>query len=301
MFSKEYADADAVGEGDADGVYTFLGGANGKLVEMAGLPTNANHRGVLVGPAKFGGVKGTFNGVPGTFSSDGDVTELTVGVTDMGEATWDSALNLNFKPDSATANVMKADDTYMNLGWWLNENTDGGLDPMVAVWATGTPYQDAKMGGLIGKATFMGIAAGKYTHKTINSIEGGHYNASAKLVADFGDDTAQGTLTGTIDGFMQDGQPIGSGWKVELGAASDPKMGATILSGAVANTNNGALGTFGTQETAGTWNAMFHDNSRTDEMPGAVGGTFHVGQIGHPINMIGAFSASNQEADGPAN
>ena len=123
----------------------------------------------------------------------------------------------------------------------------------------------------------------------------------------------QGTLTGTIDNFQQDGQSLGSGWKVELGAAAaaadgngvltfDPKAGATITSGAVAAVPNGALGTFGTQKTMGTWSADFQDNSsRNDTMPGGVTGTFHVGETGHPINMIGAFGASNQEADLPAN
>ena len=71
--------------------------------------------------------------------------------------------------------------------------------------------------------------------------------------------------------------------------------------GAVADTENGAMGTFGTQKTMGTWNANLVDDSRVDDMPGGVTGTFHVGETGHPINMIGAFAASNQEADQPAN
>ena len=293
LFSKEYGDDDDDAEADKDGVYTFDDddvADKGKLVEMAGLPTHASHDGVQVGP--YGGVKGKFNGVPGTFSSDAD---LRVKVNPMGEATWTG--NLNFKPDSATAMVMRADDTYMNLGWWLNENTEvGTLVPMVAAWptGTGTGYDAGRITSLIGKATFMGIAVGKYTHKTINSIEGGHYNASAELVADFGAQAdAAKTLKGTIDGFMQDGQPIGSGWKVELEAAD-------ILAGAVAAEAGAvASGTFGTQKTNGTWTAMFDDASRKDSMPGAVGGTFRVGESGHPINMIGAFSASNQEADMP--
>ena len=147
------------------------------------------------------------------------------------------------------------------------------------------------------------------THKTINSIYGGHFNADAELVANWGDENAEGTLTGTIDNFQQDGTPIGSGWKVELGAAAtgtplafDPKMGATITGdGTVADTENGALGTFGDQKTMGTWNATLVDDSRNDNMPGGVTGTFHVGQESHPVNMVGAFAASNQEADQPRN
>ena len=303
-FSVKYADNDADTDVGKDGVYTFPAGEKGELVEMDGLPTHASHAGVRVGPAfGGGGVRGKFNGVPGTFSSDESITTLTVGVTPTGDAIWTGG-NLNFKPDSATAKVMTADDTYMNLGWWLNENADGDLVPMVAAWDTSPPDSPAlTMNTLTGTATFMGIAVGKYTHKTINSIEGGHYNASAKLLADFGEVAAAGTLRGTIDGFMQDGQLIDSGWKVELGAASgadafNPKMGAGISDGG-AVVDQEALGTFGTQKTAGTWAAMFHADSRRDSMPGAVGGTFHVGEDGHPINMIGAFSASNQEADLP--
>ena len=303
-FSKRWAAA------MVNGTYTFAEGTSGKYVSMEGLPTHVSHDGAPVDHRI--GVRGMFNGVSGKFTSDADIQDLTVGVDGKGVPSWDG--NLNFVPDSATATVMKADDAYMSLGWWLNEAADGTLDPMVAAWATGGMYVATdKLAALEGEATFQGIAVGKYTHKTVNDITGGHFNADAKLVADWGDATDPGTLTGTIDGFMQDGQPIGSGWKVELGAESaipvggtvavfDPKMGAEImLTGAVEDTENGAMGTFGTQKTMGTWNANLVDDSRVDGMPGGVTGTFHVGETGHPINMIGAFAASNQEADQPAN
>ena len=82
---------------------------------------------------------------------------------------------------------MMPDTNYMNLGWWLHEAANGDLDPMVAAWAAGEGYdkcQDDWL-ALIGKATFQGIAVGKYTHKSVNDITGGHFNADAKLVADF--------------------------------------------------------------------------------------------------------------------
>ena len=235
-----------------------------------------------------------------------------VSVDSDGNPTWTGALL--FKPDSATASVMMPDTSYMNLGWWLSMDTDGEIDGVtVAAWATGDPYTTTNLAALVGKATFEGIAVGKYTHKTINSISGGHFNADAMLVADWGDGTAEGTLRGTIDNFMQDGESFGSDWKVELSAARtgdgttaspyvfNPMMGAPIASGGdtVANTDNGARGTFGTQVTWGTWNAAFVDDSRNDTMPGGVTGTFHVGQTAHPINMVGAFAASNQETDLP--
>ena len=287
-----------------NGKVLLVEASHAKLIGIGGLPTHASHAGVEVGPVN--GVRGTLAGAAGTFTSDTGTISVGISATD-GSPTWTG--NLHFKPDSTTATVMMPDTTYMNLGWWLNEMENGDLDPTVAAWATGTAYAEGnKMAALIGKAKFNGIAVGKYTHKTINSIYGGHFNADAELVADFGDTTAQGTLTGTIDNFMQDGTPIASGWKVELGAAAagdplafDPKAGATITSGAVEDTNNGALGTFGNQKTMGTWNATFVDNTRNDNMPGGVVGTFHVGEESHPVNMVGAFAASNSEKDQPKN
>ena len=277
---------------------------HGMLVDMAGLPTHASHDGVDVGPVN--GVRGTLAGAAGTFTSDSGTVLVGISATD-GSPTWTG--NLFFKPDSATVTVMMPDSTYMSLGWWLTEMENGDLDVHVAAWGSGADYVTTNLGALIGKATFEGIAVGKYTHKTINDINGGHFNADAMLVADWGDATDEGTLRGTISGFMQDGQPLASGWKVELGAAAtgdplafDPMTGADItVDGEVGNTENGALGTFGTQKTMGTWNAMLVDNTRNDSMPGGVTGTFHVGQTSHPINMVGAFAASNQEADQPDN
>ena len=255
-----------------------------------------------------------FNGVAGKFTSTG-ATDFTVGVNAEGVPTWTGMLN--FTPDSGTSMIMMDDDNYQSLGWWLSMDADGVIDNVeVAGWATttGDPYDIGVLNALVGKATFEGIAVGKYTHNTVNSIYGGHFNADATLVADWGeDDTAAGTLTGTISGFMQDGQSIGSGWKVELGAAPeggaafDPMAGATITPddtddtvAVIAGIANSALGTFGNQKTMGTWNAALV-GSRNDAMPGGVTGTFHVGEQGHPINMVGAFATSNQEADLPDN
>ena len=305
-FSTKWATADGATAAARDGTYTFTDGASGKYVDIPGLPTNVNHDGVPVGPVN--GVQGSFDGVSGTFTSASGNTALTVGVNVDGVPTWGG--DLNFEPDSPTAGVMQDDDAFLNLGWWLEEAANGDLTVDVTAWATGPAYGQAKLAPLLGKATFTGIAVGKYTHKTINSIEGGHFNADAELVAAFGNNTDLGTLTGTISGFMQDGTPVGSGWKVELGAAAattgdastfDPNAGASIATNSVAidDTADGALGTFGTQKTLGTWGAMFVGNSRNDEMPGGVVGQFHIGVASHPVNMVGAFAASNQEADEP--
>ena len=271
--------------------------AHAKLIDISGLPTHPSHAGVQVGVTN--GVKGTLAGADGTFTGASAAIEVQVDAD--GVPTWTG--DLLFKPDSATATVMMPDTSYSSLGWWLTEAANGDLTPEVAAWAS-----DDYSGTLptVGTATYAGIAVGKYTHKTINSISGGHFNADAELEAAF--DTGGTTITGTIDNFMSDGESIGDGWKVELAntqsdaASFDAAAGATIASGAgLTAAAYSARGTFGTQTTPGTWTAQFVDDSRNDAMPGGVVGTFQIGELAHPINMIGAFAASNQEADMPDN
>ena len=191
---------------------------------------------------------------------------------------------------------MQADASYMSLGWWLTEGADGALTPEVAAWSS-QDYGEDKTLPTVGKATFAGIAVGKYSHKTINDIYGGHFNADAELVATFA--SGGTTITGTIDNFMSDGESTGDGWKVDLASAADPNTGASIAANTDVENVVGARATFGDQKTMGVWNAEFVGNSRNDNMPEGVVGTFAIGESSHPVNMVGAFAASNQEADQP--
>ena len=302
-FNKRFA---SIAQTGADaGQYRLSVTDHAKLIEISGLPTHASHTGLAVGTTN--GVKGKLAGASGTFT--GNSVEITIGISATdGSPTWTG--NLDFEPDSATATVMMPDTSYSSLGWWLTEAANGDLTPEVAAWASdvygdGTGDADKSL-PTVGSATFAGIAVGKYTHKTINSISGGHFNADAELEADF--DTGGTTITGTIDNFMSDGESIGDGWMVELAntqsdaASFDPAAGATIAEGdGLTAAAYSARGTFGSQKTPGTWTAQFVDDSRRDAMPGGVVGTFRIGETAHPINMIGAFAATNQEADLPQN
>ena len=294
-FNKRFASIAQTG--DDAGQYRLAVADHGKLIKISGLPTHPSHAGLAIGTTN--GVKGSLAGASGTFTGNSAEISIQISATD-GSPTWTG--DLDFKPDSATATVMMPDTSYSSLGWWLTEAANGNLTPEVAAWSS-----DAYTGTLptVGKATYAGIAIGKYTHKTINSISGGHFNADAELEATFGSTT---TLTGTIDNFMSDGESIGDGWKVELAnthtqtdaTSFDADAGATIGQGApVAAAAYSARGTFGSQTTFGTWTAEFVDDSRKDTMPGGVVGTFRIGDTGHPVNMVGAFAASNQEADLP--
>ena len=308
-FNQKYSGIDA----DEDGVYELLSDEHGELVDIPGLPTHASHDGVAVGPVQ--GLRGTFDGVPGTFKGDGD-SGTVVGVNAAGNARWtddNSTSELSFTPDSNTASVTVRDSSYLNLGYWLTTATDGSITPHVAGWASeGLDAYDGSsgeknFGALVGKAAFAGIAVGQYTVRNVDSIEGGAFNADVALEVDFGTDSENGGVTGTIDGFMSNGEALDSSWKVLLAGYRpnedfDPDYAADIrvTSGVVATDGQGKA-TFGTQTLQGDWIANFLDGSRNDDMPGAVAAHFRFDTLGAPdhVNMIGTFVATNQEADLP--
>ncbi len=320
-FNLKWGPADS----NSDGLYDLKADDHGELVSLAGVPTNPNHKPLVVGPVQ--GLRGTFDGIPGTFTGTGG-TGTNVNIDTDGNPTWDNS-KLKFTPDDNTAAVTVADGTYMNLGYWLTEAESGAITPEVAAWVTTdeAPYAIADglsleaARGLIGKATFKGIAVGQYTHATVTAIEGGAFQADATLVAEFGNaptPLAFGTLNGTIDRFMANGQPIGSGWKVEMGYVAsksrfDPESAMSLTSLLIGSRLRiltgwpqspgefNARGTFGSQQTFGYWGSMLLDASRNDDLPGAVGGSFHIGEPGHPIRMMGAFAATNQVPDLPDN
>ncbi len=278
-----------------------------KQVGLSGLPSNPNHDGVIIGTAPMAG---TFHGVAGHFVASTETIEVRVTSTsdDTPQIHGTPTGVLHFRPSSATATVMVDDRFYMNLGWWLTTHDDDGInDVRVRAWVLGeselTVFPPAEFDDLLDKATFQGIAVGKYTYQQAETIEGGHFNADAELVADFDDGETPGTMTGTIDNFMQDGESIGDGWKVELAASPgedasfSASTGAVIAATGASHQAGGAQGTFGNLKVPGAWRASFVGAERNDDLPAGVIGEFHIGQPNASINMVGAFAAENQVPD----
>ena len=179
-----------------------------------------------------------------------------------------------FTGSRAAVEAEEADpnDDYLLLGIWLDE-APGGADTFGA-FADGGPGH-AFMGGnvdaLEGTATYEGKAVGAH-HKTGMGIN--WFDADAMLTAKFGDETAAGTIEGTIDNIRVNGgeamdDPI---HLVETTIAA----GANIFDGNAVKGMQSGVGQ-ATHEFNGTWSGgFFGDGAEATEHPMSVAGTFGV-------------------------
>ena len=240
-------------------------------------------------------IRGMFNGASGeyrctaaTATSCGSI-ESSMGIRLAG--TW------VFDPDSG-AMAMQADTSYAYFGWWLNKGTTEGVEAGAFHGVTDLTGADAKLAvptsidALGGMATYSGSAAGKYAiNPGLSTASGGHWTADATLTADFGDETAPGTMSGMIDNFMAGGETMD--WSIALGATVLSTAGAADTAGDTsADTGSNAViwtigGVAGAE--AGTWESDLYAEG-DNGVPTVATGMFTAthGTVGH---MIGAFGA----------
>ena len=211
---------------------------------------------------------------------------LEFGATSDGDPYW------TFTPTNAETMLMAADGDYLYYGLWLSKPTTAGMPHMFAAFAGSgdkafTMETVLNLTALAGKARYMGTAAGKYVLRNqVDLAEIGIFTADAELEADFGtgdEDTA--ILQGAITNFMSGDTEL-TGWSVSLlpdvdgddnieraadtpfavtasGPVSAQIGGLEILSAAGGTDNN-------------AWNAGLYGNSRKDDHPASVAGTFNV-------------------------
>ena len=145
---------------------------------------------------------------------------------------------------------------------------------------------------LQGTATYSGPAAGKYViDPQIGDASAGDFTATATLEVDFGDDSDPGRVTGTVDGFVANGDQVP--WSVELRTAGIAADGAIAARGNdTARTVWSIDGQEGTAAGSPSWLGRFHDVDE-DKVPKVATGTFAAsyGDIGR---MIGAFGTNRQ-------
>ncbi|MCY4460091.1 MAG: hypothetical protein OXC26_06790 [Albidovulum sp.] len=248
---------------------------------------------------------GSFHGVAGTFKC--------AGTTCTAEMTNDGALTLagtgaawSFVPSTTDVSIAGAqeDADYLDFGYWAEWDADGGSGSVQAYTVEAffkgkDPY--VGVAAVEGSASYSGTAAGLYARRvyegnTLLDDRSGRFTADVVLTAYFGgDDIAvsnQNSISGTISGFMDGGQPIDSDWSVTLNKIQSGTSGQTW-------DNNGAFSGGSTTAgggTAGTWSGAFYGDATSvndvTPQPSAVAGEFTAGF--HNGDVVGAFGARKQ-------
>ena len=231
-------------------------------------------------------IPGSYHGVSGTYycaPSTGETCSASVaasGFTLTG-GTW------NFKPTDPETRLMSSPDaTYASYGWWIKKSANGETFTASAFEANHALPGASGIDTLMGTATYMGGAAGKYALRSMTggTNDAGHFTARATLEADFSDNT----ITGAIDNFIgADGQS--RDWSVEL------KEAAVTGAGVISRTDDDdTVWTMdGTAASAsGEWAGTLLDNG-DDNVPQAGTGTFYT-EFGSEGKMVGAFGVNKQ-------
>ena len=179
-------------------------------------------------------IKGTVNGIAGTFTCDTGCTAITTlgdsatAEQDKNTVTVNLGAGWSFESDENVERVATQDPDYLYFGYWLQDEGDndfafntffGGnagftlADALVTETTADTG--STAFTAVESKAVYTGSAAGKYVEKTLAvqggeavpvAIAGDYFTADASLTAYFGQtpnvaENMQNTIRGTISNF----------------------------------------------------------------------------------------------------
>ena len=262
---------------------------------------------------------GTWRGVPGTFDSTGTAEIIVTATLDEDD---EEVLTVNFdsgawtfQPDNVKAMVAVPDEDYIWFGWWKDEPDEKTGDSALFVYGfrTAAGGSDGFTGGgsliqaIEGKATYEGAATGKFAMETGSRLaptyDADAFTATARLTADFGgdpdddvtDNTADGTIKGSITDFQRgDGSAL-AGWKVTLNEIALDAGDATFGSAGPTDVDNAVAEIGGIKSDMGSWSGSFFGNGREDGQPDGVAGRFDATFTGANAHIAGSYGARNDD------
>lgn len=194
------------------------------------------------------------------------------------------------------SDIENNDDTdYLSGGIWMAapEEVDDSLDGVVfGTFARGSnPFPLANLQGVIGEATYQGDAIGLYLEETPDAFDGGAFNATVELTANFGTDSDMGTIRGTVRNFSatsgSTGQPFSfQGTSLNLGETPIGNTQAGFFTGNTSGSHQG-------ETYSGKWGGEFLGNGAS---PTSVTGTFGAenGDASNSRTFMGFFGAYRQ-------
>ena len=272
---------------DAAGNLPIVAGTDATLIASAAFPTGPGIRTHEAGTDGTVSVAGTFDGAAGAYvcapAMGSDCTSSIragggIALAGGGADGW------TFVPDSG-AMATRPDAEYSWFGWWQRAAGGGYAFGAFHGGAGGDTADFADFAALQGTATYRGPAAGRYViAPVLGAAQAGDFTASATLQVDFADAANAGSVTGTVDGFVANGESVG--WSVALGSA------ALAADGSIGSA--GTVWTIGRQEGAATgspaWSGRLRDVD-ADKVPQTATGSF-AASYGDVGRLSGAFGAT---------
>ena len=276
---------------DADGNLPIVPTTDATLIASASFPDGPGIRTHEADAAGTAQVTGSFDGAPGTYVCTPAADSACVSSIKHGggiDLTVNTA-GWKFVPAQG-ATVLMPDGEFQYFGWWLRDTNGSYAVGLFHRGIGGATDEFTDLPTLQGTATYAGPAAGLFAIiPQSGDASAGDFTATVTLAADFGDGTDPGTVEGTIDDFMVNGQ--GKDWSVELQAAQIGTDGV-ITSGSTATAlTYWTIGETKAQTTA-TWNGQFHD-ADADRTPIVATGQF-AAVHGNSGRMIGVFGATRR-------
>ena len=160
------------------------------------------------------GLKGTLDGIAGTFTCPEGYCSLTTSWVGPGYIPWADSAPVLFTPDGAgqpksvrpthlvspSAEVPKVD--YLSLGSWLyvpEDTTDFDAFRFGLFAGGDDPFMGSNLPGLAGTAKYAGRATGMYVETVVPDVD--TFSADVALTADFGSGSESGMIAGSVSNF----------------------------------------------------------------------------------------------------
>jgi len=247
-------------------------------------------------------VRGTYHGVPGTFScaTACTLTENTDGGTNLDQAmTFTPSNTIDDTQDAHMIEGVILDMDYLTFGYWIQTMPMGDETKYsVGTFFGGLPeFTAGSINALAGTATYDGSATGLYARKDLSIEDGsvvgtpaaaGQFSADVSLTANFGPHADYGTsenymISGMVDNFQDASGDMIDDWELKLNAATFNQSGS----------ENAFSSNTGSGDMMGQWRGMFYGSDADSAMPSGVAGEF-TGQFtnGHVIGAFGATTSN---------
>ena len=218
-------------------------------------------------------------------------------VPSMVDGEKDSKLYAELWTDYASAGK----NDYMVGGWWLLAPSKPAGDYRFGALAWVQKYYPRSGTGAVkveveGPATYKGLATGLHISSGGDMVSIQRLLGKVTLIADFGNATARGTISGTIDDLTLDGNSVDGQLLLPVSPYGTGEYLTSLRPIEYLNNNQGEKSDIGNIKGInyqGDWAGTFQGNSSGDDQPTGIVGV--VGGSGGGNSFVASFGAKKVE------